>query len=303
MTVAPPGSADHRRLFGVAYRILGSVHDAEDAVQEGLVRWHRLDQDQRDLVREPMAWLTRVVSRICLDELGSARARREQYTGIWLPEPLIGTYAGKGSGREAMDPADSISLDESVSLALLVAMERLSPGERVSLILHDVFGLSFDDVAEIVGRTTGSCRQLASIARRKIGAPPRSASTPSDQKGREGVLTAFLGACMSGDLETLVRVLDPSVVSRADGGDHIRAARKAVVGSDLVARYLLGVVGKQRQLTATLATTIELVNGRTGIVTRDQDRIIGVFDLEIVNGRVTEIAIQVNPDKLHVYAP
>jgi RNA polymerase sigma-70 factor (ECF subfamily) len=149
------GTPGHRQLFGMAYRMLGSVHDAEDALQEGFRRWQELAAEQRSLIREPAAWLTRVISRICLDELGTARARREKYTGFWLPEPVLGSAAGAIGGAggaigalgtqrsQAADPADVVTLDESVSMALLVAMEQLSPAERVSLILHDVFGVPF----------------------------------------------------------------------------------------------------------------------------------------------------------------
>jgi RNA polymerase sigma-70 factor (ECF subfamily) len=288
------GGSEHRVAFGVAYRILGSVHDAEDAVQEAAARWHRLPEEQRAQVREPAAWLTRVVSRICLDELASARARRERYTGIWLPEPILGTV-DPARRHVGMDPADSVTLDESVSMALLVAMEELTPGERVCLILHDVFQLPFDEIAEIVGRSAASCRQLASSARRSVRSRPQH-EAPSPQ--RNAVVAAFAKACFEGDLEALVRVLDPRVVSRADGGEHIRAARKVVIGAEVVANYLLNVMQKQRSATQNLRPSLEPVNGRTGIVVRDGDAVIAVVDLEIASGAVTEIAMVVNPDKL-----
>ncbi|MGB4779694.1 RNA polymerase sigma factor SigJ [Microbacterium sp.] len=298
------GSSGYRRLFGVAYRILGSVHDAQDAVQEGIARWFALTEEQRERVREPDAWLTRVVARICLDELGSARARREHYTGIWLPEPLIGELAASAGAPERRDPADSVTLDERISIALLVAMEALTPGERVSLVLHDVFGLSFDEIAEVVGRSAASCRQLASTARRKVQARRKAQqvdpmdATDAAGTARDDVVAAFLNACVGGDLTSLVRLLDPGVVSRADGGDHVRAARKEVVGAETVARYLLGVVSTQTRRVTELVPRIEPVNGRLGIVTREGDRVVGVFDLEIVGGLITEIAILVNPEKL-----
>lgn len=290
------GTEGYRQLFGVAYRILGSAHDAEDAVQEGFARWQDLTQEQRDVVREPVAWLTRVVSRICFDQLGSARARRETYTGIWLPEPLLGSAAGmSGSAAAAVDPADAVSLDESVSLALLVTLEQLTPPERVSLIMHDVFGMPFTEIAQIVGRTPDACRQLASTARRHVRSQPRFEAAGPD---RDRVVRAFAQACLDGDLVTLAAVLDSDVVTRADGGGHVQAARRVVVGADAVARYLLGVIDKQRRRSTTMAASIEQINGRSGIVLREAENIIAVVDLGIVGQRVQQIALVVNPDKL-----
>jgi RNA polymerase sigma-70 factor, ECF subfamily len=290
------GSDGYRQLFGVAYRILGSAHDAEDAVQEGFARWQDLTPEQRDLVREPIAWLTRVVSRICLDQLGSARARREKYTGIWLPEPLLGSAAALPlNAVGSVDPADAVSLDESVSLALLTAMEQLTPPERVSLILHDVFAMPFGEIGAITGRTPEACRQLASTARRHVRSGPRFDVQGSE---RDQVVRAFAQACLDGDLARLATVLDDDVVSRADGGGHIRAARRTVVGADAVARYLLGVIVKQRQRSTSVAASIEEVNGRSGIVMRDGRTIVAVVDLAIAGDRVREIALVVNPEKL-----
>ncbi|WP_167042694.1 RNA polymerase sigma factor SigJ [Salinibacterium sp. ZJ454] len=291
MTVFAPGSAEYRQLFGVSYRLLGSSHDAEDAVQEGLARWQELSAEQQAEIREPVAWLTTVVSRISLDVLGSARARRESYTGIWLPEPVLGPagVADLPQSRFA-DPEDAVSLDES--LALLVAMEQLTPGERVSLILHDVFGLPFAEIAEIVGRSPDACRQLASTARRHVRAGRRF-DVPGPERDR--VVQAFAAACLGGDIRNLVAVLDPDVVSRADGGEHVHAARRTLVGADAVARYLLGLMSKYG---AGVSAAIELVNGRSGIVMRAGDAVTGVIDLGVVDGRVAEIALVVNPEKL-----
>ncbi|WNB86563.1 RNA polymerase sigma factor SigJ [Cellulomonas sp. ATA003] len=292
-----PGSVGYRHLFGVAYRVLGSVHDAEDAVQEGFARWQALTPAERDAVREPLAWLTRVVGRVCLDVLGSARSRREAGAGIWLPEPLIGSVGAVAHGSAApVDPADAVSMDESVTLALLVAMEQLTPAERVSLILHDVFGVPFAEVAEVVARTPEACRQLATSARRRLRSGPReTVAGPA----RDAVVTAFARACAAGDLEGLVAVLDPDVVSRADGGVHIRAARRPVVGAAAVAQYLLGVTARQQRHSADLRPSVEPVNGRTGVVVRDRDAVVAVVDLAVGDdGRIREIAMVVDPDKL-----
>lgn len=290
------GTAEYRQLFGVAYRMLGSVHDAEDAIQEGLVRWANLRPEQRSTIREPVAWLTRVISRICLDELGSARTRREEYRGIWLPEPLLDTTATPPAGRPInMDPADAISLDESVSFALLIAMEHLTPPERVSLILHDVFHVPFTEIAVIVGRQPDACRQLASTARRNIHSQRRF-DVEGDEQHR--VVEAFARACMDGDISALAGVLDPNVIARADGGSAITVARRPITGAPQVAQYLLGVLNRQRQLRGTVDVLPALVNGRTGLVFYEDGRVIGIIDLSVYDGHVAEIAFLVNPDKL-----
>jgi RNA polymerase sigma-70 factor (ECF subfamily) len=268
----------------------GSRHDAEDVVQEGLARWHQLTVDQRTLVREPLAWLTRVVSRLCLDQLKSARVQREQYRGIWLPEPQLGDPV-----LGPADPADRVTLDDSVSYAFLVAMEKLTPPQRVSFILHDVFGVPFAEIADTVGRSAAACRQLAVTARAHLSAEPRFDVAGAE---RDRVVAAFLDACRGGDLRRLVAVLDPDVVSVADGGEHIRVARRPVVGAEAVATYLRGVLTTQgRHATMSL----EQVNGRIGIVVRDDAALLGTVDLAIVGRRVARIAIQVNPEKLNVH--
>ena len=286
-------AADRRRLQAIAYRMLGSTHDAEDAVSEALVRWHRLPDDDRRQVREPVAWLTRVTARICLDQLRSARAQREQYSGTWLPEPEIRDLTT--CGGPPVDPADAVTLDESVSFAFLVALEKLTPAERVSFLLHDVFAVPFAEIADVVGRTPAACRQLATAARRNLRGQRRQ-EVPAAERDR--VVSAFLDACRGGDLAGLVAVLDPDVTSVADGGTRIRVARRPVVGAETVARYLLGVMAAQRKRLADPVAAVGTVNGRSGIVVRDGGAIAGTIDLCVVDGRVTELFIQVDPDKL-----
>ena len=293
MTGEPDVTKDpelRRRLLAVAYPMVGSHHDAEDVVHEGLARWHQLTDAQRAVVEEPLAWLTKVVSRICLDQLRSARARREQYRGIWLPEPQL-------DGRGPADPADRVTLDDSVSYAFLVALEKLTPPERVSFVLHDVFGVPFAEIAETVGRSAAACRQLAVSARRRLAAERRVDVAGAE---RDRVVAAFLDACRGGDLRPLVELLDPDVVSVADGGEQVRAARKPVVGAEAVAGYLLGLTAAQQRWAPAARPTMSLeqINGRTGIVVRSGDAVLGTIDLEIVGQRVTRIAMQVNPDKL-----
>ncbi|MEV4267355.1 RNA polymerase sigma factor SigJ [Kribbella sp. NPDC049584] len=284
-------AAVRRRLHAIAYRMTGSQHDAEDVVQEGLARWHQLTEDERALVRQPLAWLTRVVSRLCLDQLRSARAQREHYRGIWLPEPQLGDSVF--APADPADPADRVTLDDSVSYAFLVALEKLTPAERVSFILHDVFGVPFAEIAGTVGRSSAACRQLAVTARAHLAAEPRFDVAGAE---RDRVVAVFLDACRGGDLRDLVAVLDPNVVSVADGGEQIRVARRPVVGAEAVATYLLGVLAAQgRQVTLSL----EQINGRAGIAVHDSTGLLGAVDLVVIGGRVARIAIQVNPEKLN----
>src|SRR3954454_13130009 len=168
---------ERRRLINLGYRLLGSLAEAQDVVQETYVRWYAMSAEQQEAVESPRGWLTRVASRICLDVLGSARARRERYVGEWIPEPLPGP-GGWGGGPPA-DPADRVTLDESVTMAFLVVLESMTPAERVAFVLHDVFGYPFAEVAEIVGRNPAACRQLASSARRRIRASPAPATATS----------------------------------------------------------------------------------------------------------------------------
>ncbi|KAA0022155.1 RNA polymerase sigma factor SigJ [Antrihabitans cavernicola] len=291
-------SHEYKRLFGVAYRILGSAHDAEDAIQEGALRWQALSPADRELIREPLAWMTRVVSRICLDQLGSTRARRESYAGIWLPEPVPGSIGPDSSVGRSLDPADAITLDESVSMALLRAMESLTPGERVALILHDVFALPFAEIGEIVGRTPEACRQLASTARRNIRSGPRF---QSDGDERKQAVLAFTQACVTGNLDALMSALDPKVVVRSDGGGRVNVARRPVVGAEEVARFVMGIIGVREAHGENMISRFEAINNHTGLVISIGDQVIAVVDFAVVAGLIAEIAIIMNPEKLTLW--
>lgn len=273
------------RLTRVAYGMLGSHAEAEDVVQEAWLRWERTGEE----VRDPAAWLTTVVGRLALDALGSARARRETYVGPWLPEPIV-TVPGA-------DPADRVTLDETVSLALFTVLERLSPAERTAFVLHDVFGLSFAEVGEAVGRTPEASRQLASRARRAVeSARPRA--TPAREE-QERVVAAFAAACAGGDLQELVVLLDPDVVWRSDGGGRVTASRRPLHGSAQVAKAILGFARRP-----PLGGYAADVNGEPGLVFRDADGVMTVMAFTIDAGRIAEIHVVRNPEKVaHVPAP
>ncbi len=278
----------HRRyLTAVAYRMLGTRADAEDAVQETYLRFARTDVNE---IREPRGWLTTAISRICLDHLGSARVRREQYVGPWLPEPLVGSDVGLGMAP--LTPEDRVTLDESVSMAMLVVLESLSPAERTAFVLHDVLSVSYEEVAETVGRSEAACRQLISRARGHVR--ERAPRFTVDAQHQSAVVDAFLTACADGSVDTLVGVLAPEVVLRSDGGGLVSGvARRPVVGAENVARLLLGVASKHVAFPWT-----SRVNGATGLVFEAADGVAGVMAFTVADGRITEIDFVVNPEKL-----
>ncbi|WP_414508192.1 RNA polymerase sigma factor SigJ [Streptomyces sp. NEAU-L66] len=287
------------RLWAIAYRIMGTVTDADDAVQEAWLRWQALPGEQT--VASPRGYLTTVVSRICYDLLGSARARRETYVGPWLPEPLLHGTGGPlplgGAVPEGPGgPEDRVTLDESVGMALLTVLERLTPAERTAFILHDVFSVPFPEIAEAVGRTPDSVRQLASRARKRVRAeaPRRTV----DRAEHRRTVEAFLSAVMGGDFEALLSVLDPEVIWRSDGGGKVSAARRPVLGREKVARFVQGLVtrGAQRE---GLRVALAEVNGATGLVFVDPaGEQSGVFAFTVHAGQITEVDAVTNPDKL-----
>jgi len=279
---------ERRHLLNLAFRMLGTFADAEDAVQETYIRWYRLSDAERDAIESPRGWLTRVASRVCLDVLGSARARREHYVGEWLPEPVP---VASGDGR---DPLDRVSLDESVSTALLIVLDSLTPAERVSYVLHEVFAVPFAEIAEIVGRTPAACRQLATSARRHI---KERRPQPAARERHDALVKAFIAACTTGDLVALATVLDPDVVLRSDGGGFVSAARKPVFGADNVSRFIFGIMSKQPSLEVTQresADGLSLAFWREG-------RIGGVLTFRVANESIADVWIMMNPEKLSLW--
>jgi RNA polymerase sigma-70 factor (ECF subfamily) len=265
------------RLTRIAYRMLGSVADAEDVVQEAFIRWLATD---RSSVREPAGFLRRVVTRLCLDVLKSAQHRRTTYVGEWLPEPLV----------EAEDDAV-----EDVTLPLMMALERLSPLERAAFLLHDVFGVEFDEIAETLGREEGTVRQLAVRARNNLRAE-RPRYELSKRRGME-LASAFFTASRSGDMQTLQSMLAQDVVIHSDGGGKRPAALAPIVGYDAVLR-VHQTLAKIFQAKKSRLVKYGFINGLPGFVTLEGDDILQTTALEIEDGKVVAIYVMRNPDKL-----
>lgn len=268
------------KLQRVAYRMLGSVADAEDVVQEAFLRWHGTG---REAVREPEGYLRRVVTRLCLDVLKSARRRREVYVGPWLPEPVV----------EAEDGTD---LDDEVTLPLMMALERLSPLERAAFLLHDVFDVSFDEISKTIGREPAACRQLASRARIHVRAARPRFSTPKERG--LAIAGAFFTASRSGDMSGLQALLAEDVALYADGGGVRSAALRTVVGAEDVLRVHAGIARRLAEVGPSELVRYGLINGLPGFVTRESDGILQTTAFLIEAGRVAAIYIMRNPDKL-----
>ena len=294
-TRTSPGAvmSERGRLINLAYRLLGSLAEAEDAVQETYARWYAMTPEQQDAIESPAAWLTTVASRICLDLLGSARARRERYVGEWIPEPLPGP-AQWASARPGADPADRVTLDESVSMAFLVVLESMTPAERVAFILHDVFGYPFAEVAEIVGRTPAACRQLASSARRRVRA---AQAPPAPAAAQAGLVRAFKQAWEAKDIGALIGLLDPGATVIADGGGRAAAALHPIEGAAQIARYVADLADRAEQVLS-LTLLERTVNGQPGLVAVQDGVITTVFAFEVADDRITRIWAVRNPDKL-----
>ncbi|MGW6564069.1 RNA polymerase sigma factor SigJ [Streptomyces sp. NPDC054975] len=288
--------AERRQLTNLAYRLLGSLAEAEDAVQETYTRWYAMSPRQREAVESPGAWLTTVAGRICLDVLGSARARRERYVGAWIPEPLPDRTEWNdgrpwGGRAEPTDPADRITLDESVSMAFLVVLESMTPAERVAFVLHDVFQYPFAEIAAIVDRTPAACRQLASSARRRMRA---ARDQPPPAAGQAALVRHFKEAWERRDIEALVGLLDPDAAMVADGGGQVGAVLRPVEGSERIAQYVIHIADKAPGLKLLERT----VNGRPGLVAQRADVTVTVAAFDITGARITRIWAVRNPAKL-----
>jgi RNA polymerase sigma-70 factor (ECF subfamily) len=290
-----------RRLLGLAYRMLGSMADAEDAVQETYLRWHGAD---RDSVTDPRAFLMTTTARICLDILKSARVRREEYVGPWLPEPVVDTAA--------LAPDTHTELAEDLSVALLLTLERLSPLERAAFLLHDVFDFSFNEVASALERSEAACRQLATRAREHVRTVrPRGATVPPARSGgidskHAQLLSAFAAATQSGDLNRLTQLLASDVRVVTDGGGKVRAALDVIEGADRAARFLVETTRKRPDawwrddFTVRFAT----VNGLPGVIVDAPEGPMQTAAFDIEDGVIRALYVVRNPDKLrHLAVP
>ena len=266
-------------LEAVAYSMLGTVSEAQDAVQEA---WLRLDRSEADRISDLQGWLVTVVGRISLDMLRARKARREYAAGSWLPEPLV--------SAADEDPAGQAELADSLSLALLVVLESLSPAERLSFVLHDVFAVPFGEIGRIMGRTPDSARQLASRARRRVQAAPRPDPDLSRQRA---VVDAFLAAARSGDFAALLAVLDPDVVFRADAGPGSPLARPPVTGARTVAQQVLATAPRFARLARPV-----LVNGEAGALFGSEGEPVAVLGFTITGGRIAALDLIADPAKL-----
>lgn len=280
---------ERRRLINLGYRLLGSLADAEDVVQETYARWYALSAREQQAIESPGAWLTTVAGRICLNLLGSARVRRETYVGDWIPEPLP-------EPAQSADPADRITLDESVTMAFLVVLEAMTPAERVAFVLHDVFRYPFGEVAEIVGRSPAACRQLASSARRRLRtATAQSPAGPGTTTGQAGVVRRFRTAWENQDIEALIGLLDPAAVATADGGGLAVTHLRPLVGAERIAR---GYAEIARLWDGRTTFQERTVNGVPGLVAWQDGDLATVFAFEIAGDRIRHIWAVRNPEKL-----
>jgi RNA polymerase sigma-70 factor (ECF subfamily) len=274
----------HRRaLTGLAYRMLGSRAEAEDIVQDAYLRWHAAD---RSAIEEPRRYLGTVVTRLCLDRMKSAQARREVYVGQWLPEPLV---------DEMLDGEGPDDLAHDISVALMLLLERLSPLERASFLLHDVFGVDFAEVARALGRGESACRQLAARARAHIEAGrPRF---PASREEGHRLAAAFQTAIATGHTQALARILAEDAVLYSDGGGKRAAALNPIRGADRIMRFFAGIARKNPAL-ATIAARPATVNGLAGFVMRENDGSIDTMAIEHCDGRIAAVYLTRNPEKL-----
>ncbi|MFI0484407.1 RNA polymerase sigma factor SigJ [Actinomadura sp. 9N215] len=282
--------SERRRLINLAYRMLGSLVEAEDVVQETYARWYAMSDRQQEAVESVGGWLTTVASRICLNLLGSARARRERYVGEWIPEPVPEPSEWRSALPDATtDPADRVTLDESINMAFLVVLESMTPAERVAFILHDVFRYPFAEVAEIVGRSPAACRKLASSARRRI----RDARIPAPPTAHQAeIVRSFKRAWEAMDIGALIGLLDPDATAIGDGGGLVSALTDPIEGAERIANFLADP--RSGLLTIRECT----VNGQPGLAAQLDDVTVAVYAFEFAGDRIKHIWGVLNPEKL-----
>ncbi|MFF5989492.1 sigma-70 family RNA polymerase sigma factor [Prauserella flavalba] len=290
-------SAHRSHLIAVAYRLTGSLADSEDAVQEAWLRLSALPQEKRDEIHELRAWLTTVVGRICLDRLRSATARREQYVGEWLPEPIVTPLGAPPSE----DPLDAVVRDDGVRMAAMVVLDKLRPEQRVAFVLHDAFSVPFSEIADILGVSSDTARQYASRGRRALAdADPPSRESLDEQRE---ILERFLTAVLSGDVHAVAEILHPDVVLIGDSNGKARTTRRIMVGAEKIMRFFEGLLRTYKPGAFDTARPV-LVNGDLGVYVppapgegyRDLDAHVQTFSIR--DGKVVTIYDQANPDKI-----
>ncbi|HKS29351.1 MAG TPA: RNA polymerase sigma-70 factor [Pyrinomonadaceae bacterium] len=275
---------EHRRLlFSLAYRMLGSVADAEDMVQEAFLRWQAAADEE---IKAPKAYLSTIVTNLCINQLTSARVKREEYIGPWLPEPLL--------MDESQDPMRNIQMADSLSMAFMVLLESLTPTERACFLLREVFDYEYEEIAGIIGKSETNCRQMVSRARLHIRERRPRFDVSTEMKTR--LMGQFMQACASGDLQGLMSLLAEDATLTSDGGGKVTAARKPIHGADHIARFLTGLVKKAGAERLSIRPTV--VNGQPGFITYLNDHLMNVLSLDIVDNQIRAIYIVVNPDKL-----
>jgi len=273
-------------LFSIAYNMLGSVMDAEDCVQEALLRWYQASANgEMEAVRSPKSYLSTIITHLCIDQLRSARVQRECYVGIWLPEPLVVVDESSVTGIA--------ELSETLSLAFLRLLEQLSPVERAVFLLRQVFDYEYAEIAAIVQKSEDNCRQIVRRARQHLGAHRPVYNASKEQQ--DTILHQFIHACTNGDMDGLLALLTNDIVSYADSGGKVSAARNPIYGADRVARYILGFV---RKVPADYHFRVARINGQPGIINYVNGAPFAIMTLDILDGHIRELDTIVNPDKL-----
>lgn len=273
---------ERSRLFGIAYRMLGSVSEAEDIVQDAYLRWHTVAHSS---VENAQAFLVRMVTRLCIDALKSARSRRTEYVGPWLPEPLV--------VDEQQNPAAIQELADDLSMAFLLMLERLTPVERAVFLLRESFAFSYAEIGAVLGKTEQNCRQIARRARQHLDTDEQL--VPADPHEHDLLLTQFLHAVCDGDVQSMVKVLAHDAVLYSDGGGKASAARNPVISADHVARFMAGLM---RKATDEVEFRLAQVNGRTGLLIYYQGHLLNVLTFFIADGKIQRLFAVLNPDKL-----
>jgi RNA polymerase sigma-70 factor, ECF subfamily len=276
---------EHRPLlFGIAYRMLGSVAEAEDAVQDTFLRWQSV-AEKREEIRSSKAWLVATLTRLSIDRLRSAQRQREQYVGVWLPEPLMATTTDSHNQTDA--------LADSISTAFMVMLETLTPEERAVFILREAFDYNYNEISAIVGKSDANCRQIARRAKAHLSQPGRR--RPIDPVQAETLVQKFLSACRDGDVASLMAVLAEDSTLMADGGGRVRAALRPIYGSERIARFLFGI---QKNVPSDAEFRLETVNGGKGILVLSAGMPISVLTFSVTGGQIAGIYIIRNPQKL-----